>query len=56
MALIQALSKVDKYGKIKLPNNIKEAANLKEFQLVELKIIGTDKKKFIIISAKDDIG
>lgn len=52
MALIQAFSEVDKDGKIKLPTNIQRAAGLKKTQLVELKIIGTSKKKFIIISAK----
>jgi len=50
MTLMRAFSKVDKDGKIKLPNNIQQAAQLKEGQLVELKITGASKKKNILIS------
>lgn len=54
MTLMRAFSKVDKEGKIKLPGNIQRAAALKEGQLVELKIVGTSrKKKNILVSAKD---
>jgi bifunctional DNA-binding transcriptional regulator/antitoxin component of YhaV-PrlF toxin-antitoxin module len=52
MTLMRALSKVDKDGKIKLPNNIQRAAQLKEGQLVELKITGASKKKNVLISAR----
>ena len=52
MTLMRAFSKVDKDGKIKLPNNIQQAAQLKEGQLVELKITGASKKKNVLISAK----
>ena len=52
MTLMRAFSKVDKDGKIKLPNNIQRAAQLKEGQLVELKITGASKKKDVLISAK----
>ena len=52
MTLMRAFSKVDKDGKIKLPNNIQQAAQLKEGQLVELKITGASKKKDVLISAK----
>jgi len=52
MTLMRAFSKVDKGGKIKLPNNIQRAAQLKEGQLVELKITGASKKKNILVSAK----
>jgi len=49
---MRAFSKVDKDGKIKLPNNIQRAAQIKEGQLVELKITGASKKKNVLISAK----
>ncbi len=52
MTLMRAFSKVDKNGKIKLPNNIQRAAELKEGQLVELKITGASRKKSILVSAK----
>ena len=52
MTLMRAFSKVDKDGKIKLPNNIQRAAQIKEGQLVELKITGASKKKNVLISAK----
>ncbi|MBU2445881.1 MAG: hypothetical protein KJ666_09985 [Bacteroidetes bacterium] len=53
MTLIRTFSKVDKEGKIKLPGNIQRAANLKEGQLVELKIVGASKKKNILVSARE---
>jgi len=49
---MRAFSKVGKDGKIKLPGNIQRAAQLKEDQVVELKITGASKKKNILISAK----
>jgi len=52
MTLMRAFSKVDKDGKIKLPNNIQRAAQIKEGQLVELKIMGASKKKNVLISAR----
>jgi len=48
--LMRAFSKVDKAGKIQLPVNIQRAADLKEGQLVELKIVGASRKKSILVS------
>ena len=53
MTLIRAFSKVDKDGKVKLPGNIQRAAELKEGQLVELKILGTSRKKGILITPRE---
>jgi len=53
MVLVRAFSKVEKDGKIKLPDNIKREAGIKEGQLVELKIVGAGKKKNILVSARD---
>ena len=52
MTLIRAFSKVDKEGKIQLPGNIQRAADLKEGQLVEMKIVGASRKKNILVSAR----
>jgi len=52
MVLVRAFSRVEKDGKIKLPDNIKREAGLKEGQLVELKIVGASKKKNILVSAR----
>ncbi len=53
MTLMRAFSKVDKEGKIQLPGNIQRAADLKEGQLVELKIMGASRKKNVLILARD---
>ncbi len=53
MTLMRAFSKVDKEGKIKLPGNIARVADLKEGQLVELKIMGASKKKSILITSRE---
>lgn len=52
MTLMRAFSKVDKEGKIQLPGNIQRAADLKEGQLVELKIMGASRKKSILITSR----
>jgi bifunctional DNA-binding transcriptional regulator/antitoxin component of YhaV-PrlF toxin-antitoxin module len=52
MTLMRAFSKVDKGGKIQLPGNIQRAAELKEGQLVELKIVGASRKKNVLVSAR----
>lgn len=52
MTLIRAFSKVEKGGKIKLPDNIQRAAGLKEGQLVELKIVGASRKKAVLITSR----
>ena len=52
MTLMRAFSKVDKDGKIKLPDNIQREAGLKEGQLIELKIVGASAKKNILITAR----
>ncbi|MCG2815610.1 MAG: hypothetical protein L6425_06735 [Candidatus Aminicenantes bacterium] len=55
MTLMRAFSKVDKDGKIKLPANIQRAADLKEGQLVELKIVGASRKKNILVTARENV-
>jgi len=53
---MRAFSRVDNEGKIKLPGNIQRAADLKEGQLVELKIVGASRKKNILLSARSAAG
>ena len=52
MTLMRAFTRLDKEGRIKLPGNIQRAAELKEGQLIELKIIGASGKKNILVSAR----
>ena len=52
MALVRAFSRVDSSGKIKIPENIKGEAGLKEGQLVELKIVGATRKKNVLVVAR----
>ena len=52
MTLMRALSRVDKEGKIKLPANIQRAADFKEGQVVELKIMGASKKKSVLLTSR----
>jgi len=54
MTLMRAFSRVDKDGKIKLPGNIQRAADLKEGQLVELKVMGANRKKGILIASREN--
>lgn len=54
MTLMRTFSKVDKEGKIQLPGNIQRVADLKEGQLVELKIMGASKKKSILITSREN--
>jgi len=53
MTLLRSFSRLEKDRKIKLPENIIRAVDLKEGQLVELKITGALKKN-IIISGRDN--
>jgi len=52
MTLMRVFSKVDKEGKIAIPANIQREADLKEGQLVELKIVRTSAKKSVLITAR----
>ncbi len=49
MTLMRAFAKVDKEGKISIPSNIRREADLKEGQLVELKVSGPNQAQFIVI-------
>ena len=55
MSLMRSFSRVDKAGKIQLPGNIQRAADLKEGQLVELKIVGASRKKNVLLSARSSV-
>jgi AbrB family looped-hinge helix DNA binding protein len=49
MALMRAFSKVDKEGKISIPSNIRRQVDLKEGQLVEIKLAGGNRAHHIVI-------
>ncbi|MBA2124238.1 hypothetical protein B9J78_04805 [bacterium Unc6] len=56
MTLMRAFSRVDKDGKIKLPGNIQREVELKEGQLVELKIVGASAKKAFLLQEEEPQG
>ncbi len=41
MALVKGLSRIDKEGRIAIPQNIRKEAQLKKGQLVEIRVQGT---------------
>lgn len=49
MALIRAFAKMDREGKISIPNNISRQVGLKEGQLVEIKVSGPNREQYITI-------
>lgn len=49
MALMRVFSKVDKEGKISIPSNIRQEVGLKDGQLVEIKVTGTNNAQYIVI-------
>ncbi len=51
-SLIRGFAKVDSEGKIALPRNLRVAMDLKEKDLVELKLAGASKAKKIVISKR----
>jgi len=53
MALMRAFAKVDKEGKIPIPSNIRREADLKEGQLVEIKVSGPNGAQYIVIHKRD---
>ncbi len=51
MALIRVFAKVDKDGKVAIPNNISREVGFKPGQIVEVKVLG---KKSVAVSARDN--
>jgi len=49
MALMRGFAKVDDEGKIPIPGNIRREVDLKEGQLVEIKVSGQNRAQFITI-------
>jgi AbrB family looped-hinge helix DNA binding protein len=49
MTLMRAFSKVDKDGKVTIPDNIRRETGLKEGQLVEIKVSGPQRAQHIVI-------
>lgn len=49
MSLMRAFAKVENDGKISIPKNIRREVNLKEDQLVEIKVSGPNRAQFIVI-------
>ena len=49
MALMRAFAKVEKDGKISIPDNIRREIDLKEGQLLEIKVSGPNRAQYIVI-------
>jgi len=49
MTLMRAFSRVDNEGKISIPSNIRREVELKEGQMVEIKLAGTKRGHHIVI-------
>jgi len=49
MSLMRAFAKVDKDGRISIPANIRREIDLKEGQLVEIKVSGQNRAQYIVI-------
>jgi bifunctional DNA-binding transcriptional regulator/antitoxin component of YhaV-PrlF toxin-antitoxin module len=56
MALIRVISRLDKDGRIRLPANVRRAAGLREGLWVEMKVVGTSRKKNILMTPRDVAG
>ena len=52
MALMRAFARVDKDGKIPIPGNIRRQVDLKEGQLVEVKLAGGHGAHHIVINKR----
>jgi len=50
--LMRAVARVEADGKLSIPNNIRRQVGLKAGQLVELKVVGTRKKKQLLLSTR----
>ena len=55
MALMRAFTKVDKEGKISIPNHIRREVDLKEGQRVEIKVSGPNRAQYIVIHKRQSV-
>ncbi|MCL5037578.1 MAG: hypothetical protein M1269_10770 [Chloroflexi bacterium] len=56
MSLVRIFSKLDKDGKILIPGHARRSLGLKEGQMVEIKIAGTEKSPFLTINKRKSAG
>jgi len=49
MVLMRGFARVDKEGRIPIPKNMRRETELKEGQLVELKVQGTANAQFLVV-------
>jgi bifunctional DNA-binding transcriptional regulator/antitoxin component of YhaV-PrlF toxin-antitoxin module len=53
--LIKSFARVDSKGRVLLPDNIRRTLELRENQLLELKVIGTRRHRNVLISKREVI-
>jgi len=51
--LIKCFTRIDSEGRVLFPNNVQKALGLKKNQLLELKIVGTSRKRNLLISKRE---
>lgn len=54
MNLLRMFARVDAEGKVLVPSSIQREIGLKRGQLIELRIIGTGKKKTLMLSVRNN--
>lgn len=50
--LVKVLVRVDSQGRLLLPFNVRRALQLKENQVVELKIVGSSRNRRLLLSSR----
>jgi len=51
-SLVKSFVRVDSKGRVSIPENIRRALELREDQLLELKVIGTSRNRNLLISKR----
>lgn len=52
LGVIRALARLDPVGRVQLPAHIRRALQLKENQVIELKVIGSGRNRRLLVSRK----
>jgi len=56
MALMKAITYVEREGKITIPKNIRRETGISEKELVEMRVVGTEGNKCLVITKRKTPG
>lgn len=56
MALMKAIVYVEREGKITIPKNIRRETGISEKELVEMRVVGTERNKCLVITKRNTTG